>query len=324
MTRHSLLVRTTIFLCLLCLLCSFPLIGATGDTRVADAAAKGDKEAVRSLIKQAVDVNAAQGDGMTALHWAALNGDAELSQMLLYAGASVKATTRLGGYNPLYMAAKSGHAAVVDVLLNAGTDPNSTALDGLTPLMMAAMQQWSDAVSIPTVHLIPVSGGEASAEDRHYIDRAVKSALRRTDAADLSVFDFIRRCLLVETNASDESLYKQRIVRFAVKFQQVTAAVMAKGLEDTAFYRYYCLVALNEVGGNPARFGVSLQDFHHANQHRVESWPHSMLSSSTHDSKRSEDVRARIDVLSEMPALWRLALRRWKALNRRFADDDRI
>src|SRR3989442_9893 len=83
------------------------ITAAANDTRVADAAMKGDKDLVRSLIKQAVDVNAAQGDGMTALHWAALNGDAELAQVLLYAGASVRATTRLGGYSPLFMAAKS-------------------------------------------------------------------------------------------------------------------------------------------------------------------------------------------------------------------------
>src|SRR5499433_153735 len=103
------------------------LVAAAGDTRVADAAQKGDKDTVRSLIRQAVDVNAAQGDGMTALHWAALNGDAELAQLLLYAGASVKATTRLGGYSPLFMAAKSGHAPVIDVLLSSGSNPNATA-----------------------------------------------------------------------------------------------------------------------------------------------------------------------------------------------------
>jgi ankyrin repeat protein len=140
------MTRYKTFLYLLCFLCSLSLSAATTETRVADAAAKGDKDAVRSLIKQAVDVNAAQGDGMTALHWAALNGDAELAQMLLYAGASVKATTRLGGYNPLYMAAKSGHVAVIDTLLNAGADANGTALDGLTPLMMAASSGNPDAV----------------------------------------------------------------------------------------------------------------------------------------------------------------------------------
>src|SRR5262250_426306 len=99
---------------------------------------KNAKETVRSLIKQAVDVNAAQGDGMTALHWAALNGDADLAQILVYAGGNVKATTRMGGYTPLYMAAKAGSANVVDVLLKAGADPKAPALAGLTPLHMAA------------------------------------------------------------------------------------------------------------------------------------------------------------------------------------------
>src|SRR5437899_3764177 len=118
------------------------------DTRVADAAMQGSRDVVRSLIKQAADVNAAQGDGMTALHWAALNGDAELAQVLLYAGASVRATTRLGGYNPLYMAAKSGHAPVIDVLLSSGSNPNATATDGLTPLMMAASSGNPDAIEL--------------------------------------------------------------------------------------------------------------------------------------------------------------------------------
>jgi len=101
--------------------------GATGDTRIADAAMKGDKETVRALLKQAVDVNAAQGDGMTALHWAALKGDAEMADTLLYAGANVKATTRLGGYTPLFMAGKSGSSPVIRRLLNAGADAKKPA-----------------------------------------------------------------------------------------------------------------------------------------------------------------------------------------------------
>src|SRR4030095_13178734 len=147
--------------CLIGVLWLAPFMAAApGETRVADAAMKGDKDAVRSLIKQAVDVNAAQGDGMTALHWAALNGDAELAQLLLYAGANVKATTRLGGYSPLFMAAKSGHAPVIEVLLNAGTNPNSAAVDGLTPLMMAASSGNNDAVE-----LLVKRGADANARE---------------------------------------------------------------------------------------------------------------------------------------------------------------
>src|SRR5438552_14430808 len=120
---------TTLLACAtIAALCLVPWLHAAAAAPVADAAERGDKEAVRSLIKQAVDVNAAQGDGMTALHWAALSGDAELAQVLLYAGASVRATTRLGGYSPLFMAAKSGQAPLIDVLLSSGSNPHATAV----------------------------------------------------------------------------------------------------------------------------------------------------------------------------------------------------
>src|SRR5437868_11691203 len=98
------------------------LLSAAGSSPVADAAMQGNRAAVTALLKQAADVNAAQGDGMTALHWAAMKNDAELARMLLYAGANVKATTRIGAYTPLLLAAKNGSAAVVEPLLNAGAD----------------------------------------------------------------------------------------------------------------------------------------------------------------------------------------------------------
>ena len=161
-----------------------------------------------------------------------------------------------------------------------------------------------------------VSGRDVSPQDRIYVEQAVAAARKRSNAADLSVFDFIRRALLVEVGGGESETYNQSLARFAMKFQQVTAAVMAKGVEDTAFYRYDRLVSLNEVGGNPAKFGTSAEEFHRANRERAECWPHSMLSSSTHDSKRSEDVRARINVLSEMPALWRRRVGRWRNWNR--------
>jgi len=161
-----------------------------------------------------------------------------------------------------------------------------------------------------------VNGPEVSEEDRRYVEKAVVSAKKRSSAADLSVFDFVQRMLLIDVYGSDAGWYKQAVLRFSMKFQQVTAAVMAKGLEDTAFYRYNRLVSLNEVGGNPSRFGTTIEEFHHANQQRLSCWPDSMLASSTHDSKRSEDVRARINVLSEMPLVWLLHLRRWRDWNR--------
>ncbi len=155
------------------------MVAATNDARVADLAMKKDKDGVRALLKQAVDVNAAQGDGMTALHWAAMNGDTELAQLLVYAGANVKATTRLGGYTPLAMASKSGNSAVVEVLLKAGADPKGAALDGLTPLMMAA---WSGDVS--SVKLLIEHGADVNAMESEHgqTPLAFAAAFNRADA----------------------------------------------------------------------------------------------------------------------------------------------
>lgn len=161
-----------------------------------------------------------------------------------------------------------------------------------------------------------VSGEQVSAEDRSYIELAVAAGKKKSKAGDLSIFDFIQRMLLLETNGDLSKAYRQAIRRFVMKFQQVTSAVMAKGLEDTAFYRYHRLVSLNEVGGNPIRFGVNIAEFHQANQQRLQQWPDCLLSTSTHDSKRSEDVRARVNVLSEIPALFRLNAGQWRKLNR--------
>jgi len=124
------------------------LLYAAPAAPVADAAMQGNKDAVRLLLKQAADVNAAQGDGMTALHWAAMNDDAELAQTLLYAGASVRATTRIGAYTPLILAAKNGGAAVMEPLLKAGADVNTQTSNGTTALMLAAASGSTDAVTL--------------------------------------------------------------------------------------------------------------------------------------------------------------------------------
>src|SRR6188474_1733489 len=114
-------------------------VGITAaESPVADAAARGDRDAVKALLKEAADVNGAQGDGMTALHWAAMNGDLELAQMLIVAGANVKATTRLGAYTPLYLASQQGHGGVVQALIKAGGDVKLGTPNGTTPLMAAA------------------------------------------------------------------------------------------------------------------------------------------------------------------------------------------
>jgi ankyrin repeat protein len=124
------------------------LSATTADAPVADAAMNGDKAAVKALLKSAADVNAAQGDGMTALHWAAMSGDAELAQMLVFAGANVRATTRLGNYTPLFLASQQGNATVIEALLKAGSDLKATNANGTSPLMVAAAAGKVDAVKV--------------------------------------------------------------------------------------------------------------------------------------------------------------------------------
>ena len=122
------------------------LNASIADSPIADAASRGDREAVKALLKNAADVNAAQGDGMTALHWAAMNGDAELAQLLIVAGANIKATTRLGSYTPLYLASRHGHGRVIQALIKAGADVKTGTANGTTPLMVAAASGDIDAV----------------------------------------------------------------------------------------------------------------------------------------------------------------------------------
>ena len=122
--------------------------GRANDLRVVNAAMNGDREAVRNLIKEAADVNSALGDGTTAIHWAATNADAEMVQVLIYAGANIHATTRISGYTPLFMAAKRGAASVIDVLLNSGSDVNVGAINAMTPLMFAALSGDRESVRL--------------------------------------------------------------------------------------------------------------------------------------------------------------------------------
>ncbi len=151
--------------------------------------------------------------------------------------------------------------------------------------------------------------------DRRYIEVAVRRAMSRNPLLSRHVFRFIRDMLLLKFPEpfSEEDRAEQR--RFAGKFQQVTAPVTAKGVEDTAFYVYNRLVSLNEVGGDPGRFGARPDAVHAYNRARQARWPYSLSPLSTHDTKRSEDVRARINVLSEMPEEWKSAVERWSRLN---------
>jgi (1->4)-alpha-D-glucan 1-alpha-D-glucosylmutase len=153
--------------------------------------------------------------------------------------------------------------------------------------------------------------------DRHYVQRAVRLAKIQNRAMSPALFDFIRDLLLQKAPRPDyvDEQYQAEQRRFAGKFQQVTAPVMAKGLEDTTFYVYNRLLSLNEVGGDPGRYGQAPSALHRYLQQRQARWPYAMSTTSTHDTKRSEDARARINVLSEMPHEWQQALGRWSQLN---------
>jgi (1->4)-alpha-D-glucan 1-alpha-D-glucosylmutase len=175
----------------------------------------------------------------------------------------------------------------------------------------------TEVVASFPVYRTYVTQTDISDRDAEYIGRAVTSAKWRSPAGDPTIFDFIEAVLLTRIAEGHDAAYRDAVTTFAMKFQQFTSPVMAKGLEDTAFYRYNRLVSLNDVGNDLHRFGTAPADFHAANRERLHDWPHTMLATSTHDSKRSEDVRARLNVLSEIPALWRLRLRDWKRLNRR-------
>jgi len=163
-----------------------------------------------------------------------------------------------------------------------------------------------------------VNGRESdvTAHDRRYIDHAVNEAKRRNPQYPAVVFEFVRGLLLKKADYIPEEERGEHI-KFVGKFQQVTSPVTAKGIEDTALYLYNRLVSLNEVGGEPDKFGVAPDALHAWLADRAANWPHALSASSTHDTKRSEDVRARINVLSELPGEWRPATQRWARMNRK-------
>ncbi|HEV7714104.1 MAG TPA: malto-oligosyltrehalose synthase [Steroidobacteraceae bacterium] len=155
----------------------------------------------------------------------------------------------------------------------------------------------------------------ASEEDRRYIEWAIARARSRSPSTNIPLLDFVRSMLLADVSAVAEP-FQAQVRSFARKFQQVTAPVTAKGVEDTALYRFTRLASLNEVGGEPENFGISARQFHGDAQNRARNWPHEMLTSSTHDTKRSENVRARMNVISEMTGVWRKSIQRWSRINR--------
>jgi (1->4)-alpha-D-glucan 1-alpha-D-glucosylmutase len=233
--------------------------------------------------------------------------------------------------------------------LNRLSEGNRRARDFTLNNLREALRE---AVACFPVYRTYVSAAGATESDRQMIDLALARARQRNPITEPLVFDFLRQMLLpqkdedrgsrMEDRASkienrkdpqssihassdhspltahhsplSEKEYRQQL-DFVMRFQQYTGPVQAKGLEDTACYRFNRLLSLNEVGGDPQRFGGSSDQFHEANRLRLERWPYAMLATATHDTKRGEDARARLNVLSEIPDEWRRLIFQWARLN---------
>lgn len=158
--------------------------------------------------------------------------------------------------------------------------------------------------------------GKLGREDGKRMKIAIEKAKKRAPELDLTLFDFLEKVLLlkVDVRADEAGAYRD----FVLSFQQLTGPIMAKGLEDTAFYLYNRLISLNEVGGYPPYFGRSVAEFHRFLLEKRKLWPYGFLATSTHDTKRSEDVRMRLNVLSELPAKWALILKKLSRLSEKY------
>ncbi len=184
-----------------------------------------------------------------------------------------------------------------------------TQRDRIRSELRDAVREMAAAFTVYRTYIRP--GTSPGGEDVRHVALAVEETVRRRPDIEPDLMAFISDLLLHKFSGASEA-------QFAARFQQFTTAVMAKGVEDTAFYRYHRLVSLNEVGGNPAAFGHPVESFHDYCSHIAKAWPKTMLTLSTHDTKRSADVRARLHLLSEMPAEWEAAVRHWAEHNERY------
>jgi (1->4)-alpha-D-glucan 1-alpha-D-glucosylmutase len=173
-----------------------------------------------------------------------------------------------------------------------------------------------EVMALFPVYRTYVDGRQYSARDRSYIQETIQRAALSNLGLQYEL-NIIARILLLDWDESLTEDERSQWVHLVMRFQQFTGPLMAKGFEDTVLYTYNRLLSLNEVGGDPGTFGISLQGFHTFLQERSKQWPYALNATSTHDTKRGEDVRARINVLSEIPAEWGGKLRQWSRINRK-------
>src|SRR5213592_4905156 len=207
----------------------------------------------------------------------------------------------------------------VDVLgnmLDRLSEQNRWYRDFTLEALSRAVRETIACFPVYRTYLAP--GQPVSKEDRQIVERAISAAKRRNPAMDESIFNYLQDVLLFRFQPNLDAGGRAAHTHFVLKCQQTTGPVMAKGLEDTVFYIYNRLTPLNEVGGEPQQFGLSIEAFHERNLDRQRNWPATLLATSTHDTKRSEDVRARIVAISEIPELWRRSLQRWGTANHRW------
>ena len=188
-------------------------------------------------------------------------------------------------------------------------ESNRDSRDYTRAQIRRAIRNVAACFGIYRTYVVPAT--PVNAEDRAHIAEAIDEAKRRKPDIDEGLFDFMRDVLTLKVNGDKES-------EFVARFQQFTSPVMAKGVEDTAFYCFNRLTSLNEVGGDPGRNGISIDDFHNYNAHMQTTFPTTMVTLSTHDTKRADDVRARLAVLSEIPARWAAVLKRWSRMNAKY------
>ncbi|MDJ0736351.1 MAG: malto-oligosyltrehalose synthase [Nostocaceae cyanobacterium] len=171
-----------------------------------------------------------------------------------------------------------------------------------------------EIMAVFPVYRTYINNNGASKADREYIQQVINQA-KHNIPNFLNEIAFIEKFLLLEFDEQLSEEDKQQWLHFLMRLQQFTGPLMAKGVEDTTEYVYNRLISLNEVGSHPGHFGISLEDFHNFNQNQFAQWPHAMNATSTHDTKRGEDVRARINVLSEIPQEWETYLQEWRKIN---------
>ena len=229
----------------------------------------------------------------------------------------------LDDYDPFVQVVYRSKQLILDTALSGELNALAQQLDRLAQKRRASRDftlnglrdALREVIACFPVYRSYIAAAGATDADRAHVELAARRAAARNPMTSPAVFRFVRDTVLLDCPEGTTHEDRAEQLRFAGKFQQVTSPVMAKGLEDTAFYVYNRLVSLNEVGGNPGRFGTRSEALHAFLAARQRNWPRALSPLSTHDTKRSEDVRARINVLSEMPDEWSAAVRRWSEWN---------